>query len=314
MTPRWSSALATVALLLGLVAVLGFVGLALGGAAGGVMALLMAVGLIAFGSPISARWMLRRSGARVLKSGEVLRLVETLSKKAGIRAPVVMLIPSDVPNALATGEGKGRILAVSTGLLRRLSPRELRCVLAHEIAHLQRGDTFLLRVVAVFESFTRSMSRLGMWLLVLQLPLVMFGAPALPWSTFLVFLVAPTVAALLRLAVSRSREYAADAGAVALTGDPQALAAALTKLDALERRSLFAAWAPSWLRTHPATRERVGRLVGAPRTVASDPVDRSQTPPAWSKPAARWPVMGPARRTRRQTAARVLRPSGFHEL
>lgn len=252
----------------GLAAVLALVGFVLSGRAGAVLALVMAGAFVAFAPRFRVQWILRRSGARPLhpqQAPHVHHIVEDLSRSANIPRPALMLFPSPIPNALATGEGTQRTLAISVGLLQALRLDELRAVLAHEISHLANGDTFVLRLVNTLQALTTSMSRFGVWLAILQLPLVLLGAPALPWAAVMILVFAPMLSGALSLALSRSREYDADLGAVALTSDPGALARALRKLEAMERSAFR--WlpipmpeVPSWLRTHPATEERIRRL------------------------------------------------------
>lgn len=309
---RLVSALA-VAGLLGLLSLVGFV---LGGQGGAVVALLSAGLFVAFAPRLSAPWVLRRGGARPLSPSEapgLHRTVRELAAAAGIDPPALMLLPTPIPNAVTVGEGPDQTLAVSAGLLRELSPAELRAVLAHEIMHLAHGDTSTLRLVAVLEALTASMSRIGVLLAFLQLPLLWVGA-SLPWAAVLLLVFAPLLSVLLRLALSRSREFDADLGAAQLTGDAEALVSALRKLEAFERRARWwAPWGvpdlPEWLRTHPDTEERIARLEALAKRAASGRASRSR--PEQPSRATR----GPRRPLPRRGPVLVVeRPPGFSEV
>jgi heat shock protein HtpX len=164
-------------------------------------------------------------------------------------------------------------VGITDGLLRTMSPRELAGILAHELSHLRFGDTHLMALGAVFSRMTAAMSQIGQLLLLLFLPAVLMGAPFISFAGLLVLIFAPLASTLLQLALSRSREFNADLGAVELTGDPTGMASALEKLE----RSQWGSWwmriflpyraaQPNVLRTHPATEERIRRL----RQLAND--------------------------------------------
>jgi heat shock protein HtpX len=174
-------------------------------------------------------------------------------------------------NALREGPATGRrddaAILVSDGLLRRLDWRELAAVLAHEIAHIAHDDIRVMALAELVSRITAALSLAGQLLLLLVLPALVLGMDGLPWFPILILLAAPTLSALVQLAVSRSREYEADRGAVELSGDPVALASALVKLEqtgSASREQLLLPGRrlpePSLLRTHPPTAERVERL------------------------------------------------------
>ncbi|HJL03675.1 MAG TPA: M48 family metalloprotease [Polyangiaceae bacterium LLY-WYZ-15_(1-7)] len=317
---RLRNRLTSAALLVASAALLAFVGFLLGGRIGALWALGFAAVFVAFAPRASAEWLLKRSGARTVGAWEapgLIREVRELALAAGIAPPRLLWIPSEMPNALATGEGDEATLAVSEGLLRHLPPRERRAVIAHEITHLRHGDARVLRVVATLEALTGSMSRFGVLVALLQLPLAMFGFVVLPWAAVLLLALAPLASAALRLAVSRSRELDADLGAVELTGDPRALASALRRLEALERRQL--AWlpialptVPGWLRSHPATAERVARLEALAEEGEDD--DDAPTPRRGRRPPVE-PLVRPGNPRRHGRPVRVVdRPPGWFEV
>ena len=192
-------------------------------------------------------------------------LMAELARRAGLqRVPPLLYIPRGDMIALSTGWGRDGTVALSDGMLRGLPARELAGVLAHEISHLRAGDLKLLRLAEAAGRLTRTMALFGVVLLVLYMPEIIEagGSPLLP---MLLLMGAPVISDLLALTLSRTREFEADAGAAALTGDPGALIGALSRLEALQgggwerlRRPM-----PAWLRlicTHPTTEERVARL------------------------------------------------------
>jgi heat shock protein HtpX len=200
---------------------------------------------------------------------ELYEVLAELSARAGLRwVPRIFYIPSRVMNAFATGGADDAVVAVSDGLLRGLGPRELTAVLAHEVSHIANGD---IQVMAFADMVSRIASLLGLVgqvLLLLSLPLLLLGGVPIPWLGILILLSAPTLSALVQLALSRNREYDADLGAAELTGDPVGLASALDRLERYQgrlwERILMPDWRvpdPSLLRSHPETGERIARLL-----------------------------------------------------
>ncbi len=232
----------------------------------------------------SDRVVLRLHRARPLDRAEAPRLhamVDDLSARAGIPAPRLFLIPETQPNAFATGRNPAHgVVAVTEGLVRLLSERELRGVLAHEIAHIQNRDILVASIAAAMTSLltwaAHALSFAGL-----------FGGRSADAhdeqpsgaGALLMVVLAPIAATLLQLGVSRSREYLADETGAKLTGDPEALARALLKLEqgAAElpaehgqpaTASLFivnpftgAGGLTQLFSTHPQTAERVRRLL-----------------------------------------------------
>ncbi|WP_049896541.1 M48 family metalloprotease [Natrialba chahannaoensis] len=199
--------------------------------------------------------------------------IERLARQADLPVPPVAVIPSDEPNALSAGTGNRTVVCVTTGLLRALDDDELEAVLAHELAHLKNDDSTVMTVAgfpmvvsAIALSTARRTFTLGSYLI---------GLPFL-LGTYLLFIGLPVYLASLpgTLVLSRYREYAADRGAVAITGDPYALASALATLhgeptppDAdLRTVAGFNAFcivptdSLSPFSTHPPTHRRIARL------------------------------------------------------
>jgi len=198
---------------------------------------------------------------------ELYDLVAALSARAGLsRVPRLFLFASPTPNAAAVGNRNDASILVSPGLVRGLSEAELAGVLGHEISHIRNNDLGLFRFTETVRALAELTSRAGWLLLLLSLPISLVGAASVPIGTLFLFVAAPAAAMLLQLAILRSREFAADLGAVELTGDPRGLASALGKIEITNRwvlRQLVPVGlseGPEVMRTHPATTERVRRL------------------------------------------------------
>lgn len=221
---------------------------------------------------ISPRLVLKMFGGRRLAPGEapaLYGLIDVLARRAGLdRVPAMYYVPSRAMNAFAVGGRSDAVLAVTGGLLHGLGSRELAAVLAHEISHIQANDTEVMGLADAFSRLTGMLSLLGQVLVLVDLPLVLFTDQGIPWIAVLVLLFAPTLSALMQLALSRRRELDADLGAARLTGDPIALASALRKLERHQAGRWERIFLPgrrmpdlSLLHTHPSTQERVRRLL-----------------------------------------------------
>jgi heat shock protein HtpX len=238
----------------------------------GMLGLGLGAGLgLLFSPRISPGMILRMYSASELQPAQlpaVFEVVGRLSERAGLpRRPRLYYIRSPVLNAFAVGDREDAAIALTDGLLRSLSLRELAGVLAHEISHVRNNDLWLMSLADVVGRLTRMMSLLGLVLLVLGVPVWLSGRQSVPLLLVVVLVLAPQIALLLQLALSRAREYDADLDAAGLTGDPGGLASALIKLERYQRgvweRILLPGYRspePSILRTHPPTGERVARL------------------------------------------------------
>lgn len=219
-----------------------------------------------------------------LRGAELLKLLEELSRRAGLAAvPRLYVIPSPTLNAFATGTREHASIAVTEALLRSLTLREMAGVLAHEIAHIRNNDLWIMGLADVMSRFTRILSLIGVFTFFVQLPMALMGKPVIPWLALALLYAAPAITGLLQLALSRAREYDADLGGASLTGDPEGLAQALTKLERYQGRlweDIFLPGRripqPSVLRSHPETGERVRRL-RALQTVAAKPLRAPET-------------------------------------
>jgi heat shock protein HtpX len=227
----------TALLLTALTVLLVLVGRALAGTAG--MLVMLALALVMnFGAYwFSDRIVLAMHGARPvseLEAPELYALVADVARQARLPMPRVYIVESDTPNAFATGRDPAHAaVAVTTGILDILTPRELRAVLAHELGHVRNRDTLIMTVVAVIAGAIVSIAHMAQWAL-------FFGSYGghrdddsgpHPVAALLMILLAPLAATLIQLAISRTREYEADATGARLSGDPLALASALEKLE-----------------------------------------------------------------------------------
>ncbi|MFC3284506.1 zinc metalloprotease HtpX [Litchfieldella rifensis] len=268
---RLKNGLQTLLIMAGLALVLSVPGYLLAGATGVILSLFAVAVAAHLSSWVPARLILANAGAGLLRrhqAPELYRVLDILYQRAGLEiAPQLYYSPSRDLNAFAVGDRRDGGIAITDGLLRTLDLRQLAAVLAHEVNHLQQGDTRVMSMAA-------AMTRLTFWLatavqiaLLLMLPLIITGGGELPWLLLLLVALSPTVSTLLQLALSRNREYTADLEAIAITGDPHGLASAL---EVLERHNgswlmtLFGRQAPAWinwLRTHPPTHKRIRRLL-----------------------------------------------------
>jgi heat shock protein HtpX len=269
-------------LLAGLTALFLFVGERLGGAQGLLIAGLL-VGVMNFVSYwFSDRIALALHGAQQLGPGDLPwlhQMVESLARRAGLPTPRLYVINTPTPNAFATGRNpEHAAVAVTSGILNILDQRELSGVLAHELSHVKNRDTLISTIAATLAGIISHAAQMAFW----------FGGLFLggrdrdeddrgsALGTLGLLIVAPIVAMLLQLAISRSREYGADAMGATLAGDPDALADALAKLEMGAARIPYnraPATAPLFIvnplsgggvlalfSTHPPMEERIRRL------------------------------------------------------
>lgn len=271
-------------LIIGMIALLALCMWMLWGGEALIWALAGAILGLSFSPNISARTILSMYRARPLSPTsfpEGYEIVGEIARRARLpHTPRLYYVPSRMLNAFAVGGRGSPAIAVTDGLLRNMSARELAGVLAHEISHVRNRDLWVMNLADMITRLTSIMSVLGMFLLVFMLPLILFGNVAFPVLLPFVLLFAPTIGSLLQLALSRAREYDADLDAVMLTADPQGLASALDKLERLQgrfwERIMFPGQRipdPSLLRTHPPTEERIRRLLAVkPQTSPYPPI------------------------------------------
>lgn len=220
---------------------------------------------------------------------EGVDMVRELARRAVLPSvPALHVVPSGMMNAFAVGRRDESAIAITDGLVRRLTLRELAGVLAHEMSHIAHEDVKVMAFADMVSRYTSLMSTVGLFSLFLNLVGFAGGYETqVPWVAVIVLMAAPTIGGLLQMALSRTREYDADLGAAMLTGDPDGLASALMKLERAQQRL----WEglilpggrvpdPSVLRTHPPTDERVRRLMAlkAARGMPAAPPDLAFAP------------------------------------
>src|SRR5262252_4068714 len=212
--------------------------------------------------------------------------VERLTQKIGIPMPKMYVIPTDSPNAFATGrDPQHASVAVTHGILELLNDEELEGVLAHELGHVNNRDILISSVTATIAGAITMLASMGRWAMIFG----GFGGRDRDdrggggIAALFMLILAPIAATLIQLAVSRSREYQADASGAHYTGNPYALASALQKIDAYSRRmplqaspstahlfiiqpflGMNAGMFASLFSTHPPTAKRIERLTGRP--------------------------------------------------
>ncbi|HEY4373495.1 MAG TPA: zinc metalloprotease HtpX [Burkholderiales bacterium] len=209
---------------------------------------------------------------------ELYGIVRELAHNAQLPMPRVYLIDEAAPNAFATGRGpEHAAVAATTGILRLLSPRELRGVLAHELAHVRHRDILISTIAATMAGAIATLAQFG----------GLFGGSrdsegrSHPLMALLIMIFAPVAAMLIQMAISRSREFGADQGGAEISGDPEALAMALAKIERAARGEVLPAaeehpataqmmiinplsggGISGLFATHPDTQERIRRLMG----------------------------------------------------
>ena len=225
----------TVGLMVFLTVLLIFVGGAIGGRNGMVFAFVFAT-LMNFGSYwFSNKIVLRMYRAQPVSDAqapELHAIVRNLVQKAGMPMPKVYIIPSEAPNAFATGRNQEHaVVAVTDGIMRILSRDELAGVIAHELAHIRHRDMLTGTIVATIAGAISMLAQMAQWAMI-------FGGgrrdnddDGSPIAALVMMIVAPIAAMLVQMAISRTREFEADKGGARLVGSPYGLANALLKLD-----------------------------------------------------------------------------------
>ena len=202
------------------------------GGTGGAMIFLVFAGVMNFAAYwFSDRFALRMAGAREIQESDDPRLfamVREVAELSRMPMPRVYIIQNDSPNAFATGRNpKHAVVAVTTGIQRLLTDRELRGVLGHEMGHVKNRDILTSSIVATVAGAISMIAQVLMWA-------SLFGGRGRdqnPFVTLAVILIAPIAATMIQLGISRQREYAADKTGAEVTRDPEALASALEKLQ-----------------------------------------------------------------------------------
>jgi heat shock protein HtpX len=255
------------------------VGYAIGGQGGMLLAFVFAAGTNLFAYWNSDKMVLRMHGAREVSRGEahaLYEMVEDLSRKAELPMPRVYIMDNPQPNAFATGRNpENAAVAATTGLLRMLSREEIEGVMAHELAHIKNRDTLIMTVIATIAGAIGMLANFGFLFGGNRDRENPFGAVGL----IVAMIVAPLAAMLVQMAISRTREYAADRMAAEISGNPEGLASALQRIQGAARRienrpaeanpatahlfiinPLSGARMDNLFSTHPATENRIAAL------------------------------------------------------
>ena len=224
----------TLGLMVFMTLLLVFVGAALGGRSGMVMAFAMAaimnVGMYWFSDKIVLR-MYKAQPVTEAEAPELHGIVRTLVQKAGLPMPKVYIIPDETPNAFATGRNpEHAVVAVTQGIMRILSREELSGVIAHELAHIKHRDMLTGTIVATIAGAISMLAQMAQWSMI-------FGGRrdddegGSPIVALVMMIVAPIAAMIVQMAISRTREFEADKGGAQIAGSPSGLANALLKLE-----------------------------------------------------------------------------------
>ncbi|WKJ91263.1 zinc metalloprotease HtpX [Methylomonas montana] len=269
---RWLNRLQTMLLMLALLAICTLAGSLLFGEQGIWLALATGVFALLFEPATAWRLTLRLYQARPIYPQEapaLWQILQVLAERAELPSiPTPYYIPSPLINAFAVGSRQQSAIALTDGLFKQLNSRELAGVLAHEMAHIANNDLRVMGLADAVSRITALFAATGQMFLILAIPLLLFGGVnfQINWPGLLLLLFSPHLALLMQLGLSRIREYDADLNAAALTGDPLGLATALARIEQVGGSwlsILLPGWgnpAPSWLRTHPPTAERIRRL------------------------------------------------------
>ena len=271
----------TTLLMTAIVVLFGFVGAAIGGMNGMMIALLIAAGMNFYAYWFSADAVLRMYNAQEVTPNDrqfssFYNMVQELAHNAGLPMPKVYVINEAQPNAFATGRNpENAAVAATTGIMQILTDRELRGVMAHELAHVKHRDTLISTISATIAGAISSIGSFGM----------LFAGGnrergGHPIVAILILILAPIAAMLIQMAISRAREFEADKGGADISQDPASLAAALKKIHNYAHQipmetaqmhpetaqmmiinPLSASGMQGLFSTHPQTEERIARLL-----------------------------------------------------
>jgi heat shock protein HtpX len=271
----------TFMLMAALTALFMFAGQALGGQSGMAFALVMALGMNFFAYWYSDKLALSMSRARAVSQEQAPQLhamIEKLARNAGLPKPKVYVMPGQTPNAFATGRNPDHAaVAVTEGLLQLLQPEELEGVIGHELGHIKNRDILISSMAAVMAGAISYLATMAQWAMI-------FGGGGGKdgegrgnlLAMLVMMIVAPLAAAIIQMAISRSREYLADGTGAKICGHPISLANALQRLEEYNRRlpmkvnpataqmyivnPLAGGAMASLFSTHPPIQERIKRL------------------------------------------------------
>ncbi|MDI3491233.1 MAG: zinc metalloprotease HtpX [Thauera propionica] len=265
-------------LMAGIVALFGAMGAAIGGQQGMLIALVIGGAMNFWAYWFSDKAVLKMYNARQVDASTspyLYNMVRELAQRADLPMPKVYIIDEAQPNAFATGRNpENAAVAATTGIMRMLSERELRGVMAHELAHVKNRDILISTISATVAGAISMLANFGMF----------FGGRdgedrPNPIVSIAMMILAPLAGMIIQMAISRTREFGADRGGAEISGDPEALASALAKIDAYARgipmhtaeqhpetaqmmimNPLSGGGLRGLFSTHPATQDRIARL------------------------------------------------------
>ena len=275
--PVMTNMIRTTVLLAGLTGILLVIGGLVGGRSGIFVALIFSL-VLNFGTYwYSDKLVLKMYNAREVTPSEapdLYSMTQMLAQNAGLPMPRLFIVDTPMPNAFATGrDPKHAAVAVTTGIMKILNRNELEGVVAHELAHIKNRDTLISTIAATIAGVITFLASMAQWSLI-------FGGSdddgGNPLGILAMAFLAPIAATIIQLAISRGREFGADAGGARISGSPQSLASALGKLDSANGavrtgvnpstahmfivNPLKGSTIASLFRTHPNTEERISRL------------------------------------------------------
>jgi len=271
----------------------GVIGLLLGGEAGLVISLVVAFGMNFYSYWNSDKAVLRMHGARAVdqrSAPELWAMTESMARRAGMPMPALYIIETDQPNAFATGRNpENAAVAVTRGLMQNMSREEVAAVVAHELAHIKSRDTLTMTITAALAGAVSMLANFA----------IFFGGerdrPLGKIGTIAMMILAPMAAAMVQMAISRVREYEADALGAEICGNPDWLASALNRLGVLSGRidniaaernpatahmfivnPLHMQAVDSLFATHPPIEKRIAELRKLSRPQSAAPQSRSR--------------------------------------
>lgn len=271
----------TVCLMTLLACIMMAIGNAFGGRHGMMIMLIISLGMNFFSYWFSDSIVLKMYHAQeVDETSYLYRIVADLAQRADLSMPKVYVIPTDVPNAFATGRSPSHAAVAATeGIMEMLDEEEIRGVLAHEMSHVLHRDILISTIVACFASVISMIANIAQWAAIFGGGRDEDGESSNPIALIATIIIAPIAAALIQFAISRTREYMADEEGGRMIDDPLALARALAKIDNYAHYQVMPGATKSTAHmciinpfsgissglmnlfsTHPPTEERIARL------------------------------------------------------
>lgn len=270
----------TTILMAALTGLLVMIGQMLGGSSGALIAFIFAAAMNLVAYWFSDKVVLRMYHAREIGPEDrtgLYQIVERLTRAADLPIPRVYIIPHDTPNAFATGRNpQHAAVAATEGILRILTDDELEGVMAHELAHVRNRDILISSIAATIAGAITMLANMAQWAMIFGFRGDDEDEGSNPIAILVMAIIAPIAALVIQMAISRSREYAADRGGAGISGKPLALASALRRLEnGVERLPMEANPATAHMfivnplrgggvatlfSTHPSMAERVARL------------------------------------------------------